>query len=149
MAESPVEQPAPDHEGADDSLDEAPPRAAEARGWRGWRIDDVDGKRVGSVEAVYVDAATGEGAWLLARLGRLRRRRTALPLGDSVGAAGGVWVPYERALIRAAPAVEPGAELSRELELALCTHFGIPDGSGRAAVVAAMPAGTLSARIEP
>jgi len=148
MADSPVQPPAPDPEG-DAALDAAPPRAAEARGWRGWRIDDVDGERVGSVEAVYVDAATGEGAWLLARLGRLRRRRTALPLGDAVGAAGRVWVPYERALIRAAPAIEQGAELSRELELALCTHFGIPDGSGRAAVVAGMPAGTLSARIDP
>ncbi len=113
--------------------------------WTGWKLDEVGGSSVGKVGGVYVDSESGAGVWLLAKLRRFGGS-VLVPLADAVGAAGHVWIPYQQAIIKAAPAVGPSGELTREQELELCAHFGIPDGIGRAASVAPRTAGTITAR---
>jgi hypothetical protein len=127
---------------------QGPPALDEARGWTGWRVDGLGGAGGARVEGLYVDAGSGEGAWLLVKIGRFGRR-SLLPLLDAAGAVGRVWVPYDRARIRAAPRIEAGRELTRERELELCAHFGIPDGVGRAAAIAGGSPGTITARPVP
>jgi hypothetical protein len=115
----------------------AMPSPAEARGWIGAAVADIGGTAVGEVHGFFVDAASGEPAWLIARLGRGRRaRRVAVPLCDCAGAAFGVWVDQEGEALRGAPVVDPTRPLRREHELAICAHFGIGESVGRAAEVA-------------
>jgi hypothetical protein len=123
----------------------APPSLAEALGWVGARLDEISGARVGWVDGVYVDAEDGSPQWLL-----VRRRRfgayTLLPLEHAAAATGHVWVPYERAAIRAAPRVEPGSAIRREDELEICSHYRLPAGSGRAGELRERQPGSPTAR---
>jgi len=120
--------------------------AAEAMGWLGAEIAEMGGDPVGQVQGVFVDADSGEPAWLVARLGRRRRARVvAVPFANCAGAPFGVWVAQEGDAIRSAPVVDPTRPLRREHELTICAHFGIGERAGRAAEVARREEGDITA----
>jgi hypothetical protein len=109
---------------------------AEAMTWLGAEVAELSGDSVGQVQGLYVDADSGEPAWLIARLGRRRRARVvAVPFSSCAGAPFGVWVAQEADAIRSAPVVDPTRPLRREHELMICAHFGIGERVGRAAAV--------------
>lgn len=127
---------------------EAPRRlsAAEAISWLGADVAELGGAAVGQVQGFFVDADSGEPAWLIARLGRRRRARVvAVPFANCAGAPFGVWVAQEADAIRTAPVVDPTRPLRREHELTICAHFGISEKVGRAAEVAAREEGGVTA----
>lgn len=116
------------------------PQTAEVMGWLGAELAELSGDSIGQVQGLFVDADSGEPAWLIARLGRRRRARVvAVPFSNCAGAAFGVWVAQEADAIRSAPVVDPTRPLRREHELTICAHFGIGENVGRAAEVAARP----------
>lgn len=120
--------------------------AAEAMGWLGADVAEIGGGAVGQVQGLFVDADSGEPAWLIARLGRRRRARVvALPFANCAGAPFGVWVAQEGEAIRSAPVVDPTRPLRREHELTICAHFGIGERVGRAAEVAGREEGGITA----
>jgi hypothetical protein len=122
------------------------PSAAEAMGWLGAEVAELGGAPVGQVQGVFVDADSGDPAWLVTRLGRRRRARVvALPFANCAGAPFGVWVAQEGDAIRSAPVVDPTRPLRREHELTICAHFGIGERAGRAAEVAGREAGNITA----
>jgi hypothetical protein len=122
------------------------PSAAEAMGWLGAEVAELSGDPVGQVQGIFVDADSGEPAWLVARLGRRRRARiVALPFANCAGAPFGVWVAQEGDAIRSAPVVDPTRPLRREHELTICAHFGIGEKVGRAAAVASREEGGITA----
>jgi hypothetical protein len=125
----------------------AMPAAAEVRGWIGAPLSDADGGDAGVVHGFYVDAKSGEPAWLVARLGRRRRvKLIAVPLRDCAGTAAGAWVAHSLEALRNAPAVDPTKPLRREHELAICEHFGTGEKLGRAVEVAGRSEGEATAR---
>ena len=111
------------------------PSLEEVRTWVGCRVDDIGGNSVAKVEGVLVDADAGDPAWILVRMGRFGHY-SVLPATHAVGGAGHVWVPYERDLIRRTPRVEPRSELTRDQELVLCAHYGIPETTARGEAIA-------------
>jgi hypothetical protein len=122
------------------------PSTAEAMGWLGAEVAELSGDPVGRVHGLYVDAASGEPAWLIARLGRRRRARVvAVPFANCAGAPFGVWIAQEADAIRSAPVVDPTRPLRREHELTICAHFGIGENVGRAAAVAPRAEGDITA----
>jgi hypothetical protein len=122
------------------------PSAAEAMGWLGAEVAEIGGGNVGQVQGLFVDADSGDPAWLIARLGRRRRARVvALPFSNCAGAPFGVWVAQESDAIRSAPVVDPTRPLRREHELTICAHFGIGEKVGRAAEVAGREEGDITA----
>lgn len=126
--------------------DEAQATAAESMHWIGAEIAELGGDNVGQVQGFYLDAESGEPAWLIARLGRRRRARiVALPFASCAGAPFGVWVAQEADAIRSAPVVDPTRPLRREHELTICAHFGIGERVGRAATAAGRPPGDITA----
>lgn len=127
-------------------MDEARASTAEALGWLGAEVAELSGDSVGQVEGLFVDAESGEPAWVVARLGRRRRARVvALPFANCAGAPFGVWVAQEADAIRSAPVVDPARPLRREHELTICAHFGIGEKAGRAAEVAPRAEGEMTA----
>ena len=115
---------------------EGPLGLEEARSWIGFKVDEIGGATVGRVEGAFVDARDGSPSWLVIRLGRFGRR-SVVPFDFVAGGIGHVWVPYGRDAIRNAPDFDPASGLDRELEIALCEHYGIPAGDGRRAVIEA------------
>ena len=93
----------------------------------------------------FVDAESGEASWLVVSQGRLRGTLVAVPRARSARAAAGrVWIAHEGEAIRTAPGVDPSRPLLREHELAICSHYGIGEDSGRAAEVAGRPEGSVT-----
>jgi len=120
--------------------------AVEAIGWFGSELTELAGATVGQAQGLFLDAESGEPAWLIARLGRRRRARVvAVPFANCAGAPFGVWVAQEGDAIRSAPVVDPTRPLRREHELTICSHLGIGAEVGRAAEVAAHPEGAITA----
>jgi hypothetical protein len=130
----------------------APPSQDEASSWLDWELDDVRAVPVGRIHALYVDSESGAPAWLIAALGQggvLGRRRTilvAVPIRDCAGAAGRVWAAHARNPLREAPLVDPTRPLLREHEIAICAHYGIGEGVGRAAEVAGRAEGSVTSQ---
>ena len=130
-------------------MDEAAarPTAVETSSWIGAELAELNGAPVGRVQGLYVDSGSGEPTWLIARLGRRRRARVvAIPFSSCAGAPFGVWVAQKADSIRSAPVVDPTRPLRREHELAICAHYGIGEGVGRAAAVAGRDEGALTAK---
>jgi hypothetical protein len=124
---------------------------AEAIGWVGGSLADLDGAAVGEVQSVYIDSTSHQPAWLVAKVGGSGRRGrgariVALPFDLCAGAAGvGAWTAIDGERLRAAPVVDPSRPLLREHELMLCEHFGIEGGRGRAAAVGELADGAVTA----
>lgn len=133
------------------SPDAGLPHLDEARRWIGFELDGVDGSPVGRVHSLFVDAGSGEPAWLVASLerrGLLRRRSilVAIPVRDCAGGGGRVWTAHGRGVLQAAPVVDPGRPLLREHEITICAHYGIGPDAGRAAEVIGRQEATVTAR---
>lgn len=131
----------------------AAPTMDEALGWLGFEVGGVDGRPVGRVHGVFVDAESGVPAWLVVarvRRGLLGRRRAApavaVPARECAGAAGRVWTATPSRVVESAPPIDPSRPLLREHELAIGAHYGIGEAEGRPAEVAARPEGTITAQ---
>jgi hypothetical protein len=113
--------------------------------WVGYRVDEISGQGVAKVEGLLVDQETGEPAWLLAKLGRFGKV-VPISIRECAAAAGKVWVPYDREVIRDAPAIDPTLPLNREQERQVLDHYGIPETVGRGAEIASRPAGAITSQ---
>lgn len=118
----------------------------EVLSWNGFKLDDIGGATVGKIEGAYVDDPGGRPEWLLARMGRFGHH-CLVPARDAVVAAGHVWVPYSRALIRKAPKLDAGKPLECDRERELLEHYGVGTAeAGRGAELAKRDASAVTAR---
>lgn len=130
------------------------PGLAEARGWIGLGLDDVEGRQVGRVEGIYADAGSDQPVWLVVGLcptgrgllGRRGAKAVVVPLRECAAMPARAWTAQRLAAIRAAPAVDATRPLLREHEAAICAHYGIGEAVGRHAELAASPEGAVTAR---
>lgn len=90
----------------------------------GRRAFDRDGTRIGTVDEVYLDDATGTPEWAAVRTG-LFTRDAFVPLEPSELVDDVLWVPYKKSLIKDAPDFGVGRHLSPEQELQLYHHYGM------------------------
>ncbi|MBP2401757.1 PRC-barrel domain protein [Streptomyces netropsis] len=107
----------------------------------GRKAFDRNGARIGTVDEVYLDDATGEPEWAAVRTG-LFSRDAFVPLEPSRVEDDALRIPYDRALIKDAPDFGVGRHLSPEQELQLYHHYGLdlpPPDSGPAPRPGAQP----------
>ncbi|MDX3076127.1 PRC-barrel domain-containing protein [Streptomyces sp. NPDC088354] len=90
----------------------------------GRRAFDRNGMKIGTVDEVYLDDATGEPEWAAVRTG-LFSRDAFVPLEPSEFGEDGLRVPFDKALIKDAPDFGVGRHLSPEQELQLYHHYGM------------------------
>lgn len=90
----------------------------------GRRAFDRDGTKIGTVDEVYLDDATGTPEWAAVRTG-LFTRDAFVPLEPSELVDEELRVPFKKALIRDAPDFGVGRHLSPEQELQLYHHYGM------------------------
>lgn len=90
----------------------------------GRRAVDRDGTKIGTVDEVYLDDATGTPEWAAVRTG-LFSRDAFVPLEPSELVGDALRVPYKKSLIRDAPDFGVGRHLSPEQELQLYHHYGM------------------------
>jgi hypothetical protein len=105
----------------------------------GFKLEDIDelhgatmvdkeGARVGEVEDVFLDRHTGRPAWAAVKTGLFGRRHTLVPIADAfLNPIGEVQVPFAKDRIKEAPNIEPGGELTPEIERTMWEHYGVRD----------------------
>ncbi|MBR7675316.1 PRC-barrel domain-containing protein [Streptomyces daliensis] len=90
----------------------------------GRRAVDSRGTKIGTVDEVYLDDATGEPEWAAVRTG-IFSRDAFVPLEPSEVENEALRIPFERDLIKEAPDFGVGRHLSPEQELQLYHHYGL------------------------
>ncbi|MER5203172.1 PRC-barrel domain-containing protein [Streptomyces sp. NPDC002825] len=90
----------------------------------GRKAFDRNGHKIGTVDEVYLDDATGIPEWAAVRTG-LFSRDAFVPLEPSALLDDGLHIPYERGLIKDAPDFGVGRHLSPEQELQLYRHYSL------------------------
>ncbi|MER7990774.1 PRC-barrel domain-containing protein [Streptomyces noursei] len=88
----------------------------------GRKAFDRNGAKIGTVDEVYLDDATGEPEWAAVRTG-LFSRDAFVPLEPSKMVGDNLHIPYDRKLIKDAPDFGVGRHLSPEQELQLYHHY--------------------------
>ncbi|WP_405870878.1 MULTISPECIES: PRC-barrel domain-containing protein [unclassified Streptomyces] len=106
-------------------------RSADIREWRNHDVVDQKGRRIGVLEAVYVDTATDEPAVATVRTGLPTRRRLVfVPLDEAVLGPDYVKVSYTKGDVRKAPSIGTDDVLPAEEEEAIFQHYGMAYKAG-------------------
>lgn len=89
----------------------------------GAKVYDRDGDKIGTVEQIYVDPATGRPNWASVRTGLFGTSESFVPLDDATEDADGLRVPFEKSVVKDAPRIDDDAELSPEEEDRLYDYY--------------------------
>jgi hypothetical protein len=105
--------------------------ATDIREWRTHDILDLGGRKIGTMEAVYVDTSTDEPAMVTVQIGLPTRHRLVfVPLDNAIVGPGYIKVNYAKSLVRACPAIGTDDILPAADEEALFGHYGMSCQSG-------------------
>ncbi|MEV6304484.1 PRC-barrel domain-containing protein [Actinoplanes sp. NPDC051861] len=101
--------------------------AENLRDWRGQKVVDPDGDKIGDLEAVYVDTATDEPSFATVRVGFIGRHRLVfVPLQGATVRPDAVRVQYGKKLVGDAPSIDVDGELSAADEPGIFSYYGLP-----------------------
>lgn len=99
---------------------------ADIREWRTHDVVDAGGRRIGSLEAVYVNTSTDEPAMATVQIGLPTRQRLVfVPLDGAVVGPGYVRVDYDKSLVKKCPAIGTDDVLPASDEPAVFAHYGL------------------------
>jgi hypothetical protein len=108
--------------------------AADIRDWRGHDVVDASHRKIGQLEAVYVDTATDLPSFGTVKVGLPARHRLVfVPLDRATVGPGYLKVAYARKQVRDAPSIGTDGELPAAGERAIFAHYGLayqPGASG-------------------
>jgi hypothetical protein len=105
--------------------------AENIRDWREHDVIDPDGKKIGQLEAVYVDTTTDEPAFGSVRIGMVGRHRlTFVPLDRAVVLPGQLRVAYSKSQVKDALTIDTDGELAATDEPELFKHYGLAYSPG-------------------
>jgi sporulation protein YlmC with PRC-barrel domain len=96
--------------------------------WRGKKMVDADGDKIGTIEDVFLDRQTGQPAWAAVKTGLFGHKHTLVPIRDAqVADDDQVRVPLDKDQVKDAPRIDPDGELSPDEERRLWEHYGMSD----------------------
>ncbi|MGA5302786.1 PRC-barrel domain-containing protein [Nucisporomicrobium flavum] len=100
--------------------------AENLRDWRGEKVIDPEGDKIGELEAVYVDTATDEPAFVTVKVGMIGRHRLVFaPVTGATVSPSAVRVQFAKKLVSEAPSIDLDGELNATDEPALYAHYGL------------------------
>ncbi|MFI5682534.1 PRC-barrel domain-containing protein [Streptomyces sp. NPDC051636] len=101
--------------------------SADVREWRNHDVIDPRGRKIGALEAVYVDTATDAPAMATVRTGLPTRHRLVfVPLDEATLGPGYVKVAHSRAQVKKAPSIGTDDVLPVEREHEIFEHYDRP-----------------------
>jgi hypothetical protein len=104
------------------------------REWLGHNVVDAQGRKIGELEAVYVDTGTDLPSFGTVKVGMPTRYRLVfVPLDQATVGPGYLKVGYDRKQVKDAPSISTDGELPASDEEAIFKHYGLayePGASG-------------------
>jgi hypothetical protein len=105
--------------------------AENLRDWRGEKVIDPDGSKIGELEAVYVDTATDEPAFVTVKVGIIGRHRLSfVPIAGATVSPSAVRVRYGKKMVNDAPGIDVDGELTAADEPGVFAHYNLPYQAG-------------------
>jgi hypothetical protein len=105
--------------------------AESLRDWRGQKVIDPDGSKIGDLEAVYVDTTSDQPAFATVKVGFLGRYRLVfVPLAGATVTPDAIRVRYDKKLVTEAPSIDTDGELAATEEPMVFAHYQIPYQAG-------------------
>jgi PRC-barrel domain len=100
--------------------------AANIREWLGHNVVDAQGRKIGELEAVYVDTSTDLPSFGTVKVGMPTRYRLVfVPLDQATVGPGYLKVSYDKKLVKDAPSIGTDGELPAGDEEAIFKHYGL------------------------
>jgi hypothetical protein len=107
--------------------------AENLRDWRGEKVIDPDGSKIGELEAVYVDTVTDQPSFATVKVGIIGRHRLAfVPLDGATVSPSAVRVRYDKKQVADAPGIDTDGELTAADEPGLFAYYSLPYQVGSA-----------------
>jgi stress response protein YsnF len=108
-----------------------------------------DGKKLGTVSAIYYDNDTDQPQWVAVRTGLFGLDVSVVPLAAAQLRGEELHVPFDKERLKTAPHHDPGLELTPQDERDLFSHYGVPYDarSSSAAAGTATAAGRAEAAV--
>ena len=101
-------------------------QAENIREWRGHDVVDVDGNKIGQLEAIYVDTGTDLPSFGTVTIGIPGRRRLVfVPLDRATVGPGYLKVFYSKKLVKGALSIGTDDELPAADEETIFKHYGL------------------------
>jgi len=94
----------------------------------GATVVDNDGSKIGKVEEVYLDNASGQPEWVSVKTGLFGSNVSLIPLAQASFSGETMTVPFDKAMVKDAPHHDPAAELSESDEDDLYRYYGVGNG---------------------
>jgi hypothetical protein len=100
--------------------------ASNIREWRDHDVIDVEGHKIGELEAVYVDTVSDLPSFGTVTVGLPTRHRLVfVPLDHATVGPGYVKVAYDKKQVKDAPSIGTDGELPAGDEEAIFKHYGL------------------------
>jgi len=96
--------------------------------WRGRKVVDRDGDKIGTFEELYLDE-DDRPAWGAVTTGLFGMRQTFVPLAEAQPDGDVLRVPFGKDMVKDAPNVDPDTQLSPDEEELLYRHYGLGGGA--------------------
>ncbi|MBP0460189.1 PRC-barrel domain-containing protein [Streptomyces montanisoli] len=101
------------------------------REWRDHDVVDVGKKKIGTLEAIYVDTATDAPSFATVTIGLPTKRRLVfVPLENATVGPDYLKVTVDRKVAKDAPSIDMDGELLAEDEPKVFAHYGMPYTTG-------------------
>ncbi|MEV6425221.1 PRC-barrel domain-containing protein [Streptomyces sp. NPDC051662] len=105
--------------------------AEDIREYRGHDVVDGEKRKIGSLEAIYVDTATDAPSFATVTVGLPTKRRLVfVPLAEATVGPNYLKIPWDRQLAKNAPSIDTDGELLAEDEPLIFAHYGLPYSTG-------------------
>lgn len=104
--------------------------AENLRDWRGQKVVDPDGSKIGELESVYVDTSTDEPSFVAVKVGFVSHRLVFVPVMGATVTPDALRVRFDKKLVTAAPSIDTDGELAAADEPALYAHYELPYAAG-------------------
>jgi uncharacterized protein (TIGR02271 family) len=101
------------------------PAMTEAYDWKGRKVVDSDGDKLGKVEEIYQDTESGQPEWALVDTGLFGGKSNFVPLAGARPSGEEVQLNFSKEQIKDAPGIEVDGELSSAEEQALFEHYAL------------------------
>jgi sporulation protein YlmC with PRC-barrel domain len=100
----------------------------EVQNWRGMKVVDADGEKIGTIEDVFLDRHTGEPEWATVKTGLFGLKSSFVPIREAqVTGDNEVQVPFQKEQVKDAPKIDADGELSPDQERQLWEYYGRSD----------------------
>ncbi len=100
-----------------------------ARSFVGHNLMGANGEKIGKIDAIYVDAQTGEPEWMAVKTGMMGGTRF-VPVPEVTAQGDDAVVSFDKQRVKRSPSAMGEGSLSPAEERTLCDYYGIdcPEG---------------------